>query len=112
VDLATRLFRAAGTTLAPFGDEQVAQGLYFLCGEGMPDAHASLSPEVTEASAVAYVDAMPELFRQVFAERCRNGLGHLSEPPATSLCAATCGGTSIPGTRVPSSPSAGRSTRG
>ena len=80
VELTTGVFREAGRLLAPFDDDQVAQGLRFLCNETEHYSRDFLSAEVSEAAALAYVDAMPELFQQVFAERCSDRLGHLSEP--------------------------------
>lgn len=78
VDYATRLFETARETLAIYSDNQVALGLDALIGADSP-LFALRDPHIPIEVRCRCLQAISKLYEQVFAPRCDELLGNLSE---------------------------------
>lgn len=65
----TRLFENAVTLLAPYSDEQIKQGLWFI---GMPahSDHLFAYAKVTKDEQLKFLEAMYQLYAKFFTARC------------------------------------------
>lgn len=84
----TRMFHDGRRDLASYNNAQLNAGLWELIG-----ASGILAPlwngSVPFETVSACLTEIPTLFREVFAGRCEQGLGHLDEPglnPLNSIC--------------------------
>lgn len=86
-----RLFTHTGDDLAEYTEEQVAQGLYFICSSGSSYFQIVRRDAVSRADQVSWVRAICDLYRDLFAKKCSHYYGHLDrgpEParPLNALC--------------------------
>jgi hypothetical protein len=87
----TRLFFSSEASLAFFSDAQIAQGLtYLVSTSASGDSGWLYSRTVPVAARLACVEAIHELFANLFAPRCAPALGHLSEPGAEAPLNIVC----------------------
>lgn len=77
---ATQLFQSAGALLAPYSDTQVGTGLWAFINEIGSPLYALRDKQVPLAVRHACLAAGSQVFEEVFATRCTEALGHLSEP--------------------------------
>ncbi len=79
VSHATHLFENAGEILRSYRDPQVGHGLYALIWEGGCPLYALRDPLVSEEASCRCIRAIGTVYREIFAVRCTENLGHLSE---------------------------------
>src|SRR5688500_4666586 len=87
--LMTRLFSNCGSLLAPFTDQQVAEGLVFLAAAGESDwMYHVYDPSVDRLARLECIRSIEALYRDCFARRCRNAPTHWSPDTASlnSVC--------------------------
>ncbi len=79
-------FERSGEDLAEFTDAQVNQGVWFLASPAGSDFMVSLRDgEAATSEKVAGIRSIYELYRNCFAKRCTETLGHIDEPAASDL---------------------------
>lgn len=85
----TRLFIESEECLAPFSDEQVDQGLWFLAGEATTDLYALGEEEVPLAARLDCIRAISVLYEKCFVRRCSEHLSHTDRAgvcPLNTIC--------------------------
>lgn len=89
-ELLTETFERCGEVLEPFDDEQVNQGLWMIASFSCSNIGFSLADDtVPWALRARGLESIFTLFRDCFAVRCSNHLGHLDEDganPVNSIC--------------------------
>ena len=85
ITYAASLFERAGGLLAPYGDAQVNQGLWFLISESGSPLYALGEAGIPLKQRVRCIHSMTTLFEQCLATRCTPHLSHLDEPGAGAL---------------------------
>lgn len=82
----SRLFEEPELALARYPDAQVDRGLWYLVDNSCSNHMYSLiEPEVAWPQRRRGLRAMGILFERLFASRCSDHLGHLSEPASSPL---------------------------
>ena len=84
----TRLLLAPREALARYSNAQLNAGFWELVGASGILSHVCGKSNFPDSS-LACLTGIVTLFREVFAERCAQGLGHLDEPgrnPLNSIC--------------------------
>lgn len=76
---ATYLFENAGEILRPYRDPQIGHGLYALIWEGGCPLYALRDPLVSKEASCRCLRAIGTVYSEIFAARCTEKLGHLSE---------------------------------
>jgi hypothetical protein len=85
-ELLAETFERSGEVLEPFDDEQVSQGLWYLANGRSSDIPFALLDETLPwLLREKGLENIFTLFRDVFAVRCSNHLGHLDESEASHL---------------------------
>jgi hypothetical protein len=85
-DLICETFSRAGDDLVRFSDAQVNQGVWFLASPSGSNFIFSLRDgEVPTRKKVAGIRSIYDLYRDCFAKRCTETLGHVDEPGASDL---------------------------
>lgn len=82
-------FARSGSDLARFTDEQVNQGLWYLTSPACSDHMFTLKSEVVELDIrLDAIKAIGDLYRDCFAKRCTETLGHLDQAGSAlnSIC--------------------------
>lgn len=80
VDYLTRLFNDPLAALAPYTDQQINQGLWFIADSSCSSHLFCLNNDQIHTEArIACIQAFDHLYAQLFAAKCSNHLGHLSE---------------------------------
>ena len=83
------VFERSGEFLAPFSDEQLDQGFWYLLGEGRFEFMDSLTDQsVPPTLRLRALRSFVPLFEQVMAVRCSAHLSHLDEHGANPLNSA------------------------
>ncbi|OAP42707.1 hypothetical protein AU381_16190 [Sinorhizobium glycinis] len=86
IDYFTRLFSTTEHSLAFFSDAQIAQGLtYLLSTSASGDNGWFYKTSTSTAARLRCVEAIENLFTDLFAPRCAAVLGHIDEPGAAPL---------------------------
>lgn len=85
VEYATRLFQNSGSLLAPYSDEQLNQGLWYLIGESTTDLYALRNLEIPLEARLECIRSIYEVYRQCFLPRCTQHLSYMDEPGAGPL---------------------------
>ncbi|MFT2213933.1 hypothetical protein [Rhizobium giardinii] len=86
IDYFTRLFSTTGPSLAGFCDAQIAQGFtYLLSTSASGDNGWFYNTSVPTAARRRCIEAIAEVFADLFAPRCAAVLCHLDEPGAAAL---------------------------
>jgi hypothetical protein len=75
-----RLFSALDGSLSGYTDIQIGKGLYALIWEGNSDLHALCNLAIPMEDRIACIQAIEGVYARLFAQRCTEHLGHLSEP--------------------------------
>jgi hypothetical protein len=89
LSLMTRLFSNCGSLLAPFTDQQVADGLVFLASAGESDwMYYIYDPLIDRQVRFDCIRSIEGVYRDCFAPRCRKSTLHLSSDtnPLNSVC--------------------------
>ena len=82
----TRLFEEADVLLAPYADDQVNQGLWYLVDNCCSNhIYSLIEPDVAWPARRRGLGAIATLFERLFARRCSNHLSHLDEKGASPL---------------------------
>ncbi len=82
----TRLFLSPSAVLAPYSDEQINQGLWYIAHAGNSDfVFAIVDATIPVTERVACVMAMAGLYDDLFAPRCAPTLGHAPDGAAGEL---------------------------
>lgn len=85
----TRLFSEPLAVLSEFSDAQLNRGFWYLLGSSGDNYPQVLADETLPVDArIRCLDAMPRVFRDIFAARCTPHLSHLDEPGAGVLNSA------------------------
>ncbi len=86
----TRLFEAPTAVLAPYSDEQLSQGFWYLVSSSASDHMFALADEAVPLEVRRRcLRAFVGLFQTLFAARCSAHLSHLDEPgsrPLNGIC--------------------------
>jgi hypothetical protein len=77
-EVLTRLFRDAGALLAPYSDDQVGQGLWYVASAS-DHAVCTVETAVPLPARLDLVASIADLYRLVYAPRLGDELGHLGE---------------------------------
>ncbi len=89
-ELLAETFERSGEILEPFDDEQVNQGLWMIASPSCSNMGFSLADDTGPwALRARGLEAIFTLFRDCFAVRCSNHLGHLDNEeanPLNSIC--------------------------
>lgn len=80
LDYATLLFAKSGELLEPYSNTQIGNSLYGLIYEGSSPLYCLRDISLSLSNRVNCIRAIELVFRDVFAVRCSEKLGHLSEP--------------------------------
>ncbi|TCN29012.1 hypothetical protein [Sinorhizobium americanum] len=81
-----RLFSTTEHSLASFSDAQIAQGLtYLLSTSASGDNGWFYSTSTPTAARLSCIEAIENVFTDLFAPRCAAVLGHIDEPGAAPL---------------------------
>jgi hypothetical protein len=84
--LLSETFSRSGNDLLVYSDGQVNQGLWYLTNPATSDFIHSLShPTVSMNRRVESLRSVFDLYRDCFAKRCAETLGHTDEPGASEL---------------------------
>ena len=85
-DLIRETFSRSGEDLARFSDAQVNQGIWFLASPSGSDFIFALRDgDAPTPKQVAGIRSIYDLYRDCFAKRCAETLGHIDEPGASDL---------------------------
>jgi hypothetical protein len=85
-DLIRETFSRTGQDLVQFSDAQVDQGIWFLASASGSDFSFSLIEEtVPTQKKINAIRSIYSLYRDCFARRCTEVLGHTDEPGASDL---------------------------
>jgi hypothetical protein len=85
-DLIRETFSRSGEDLSTFSDAQVNQGVWYLASPSCSSFIFSLRDgDVPTHKKVAGILSIYELYRDCFAKRCTETLGHTDEPGASDL---------------------------
>jgi hypothetical protein len=85
-DLLRETFSSSAESLRAYSDAQVSQGIWFLSSPAISDFIFSLRDDaVPTAKKAAGIRAIFDLYRDCFAQRCTETLGHIDEPGASNL---------------------------
>jgi hypothetical protein len=85
-DLIRETFSRSGEDLAGFSDAQVNQGIWFLASPtGSDFIFSTRDGDVPTPKKVAGIRSIYDLYRDCFANRCTEALGHRDEPGASDL---------------------------
>lgn len=85
-DLIRETFLRSGEDLARFSDAQVNQGIWFLASPtGSHFIFSLRHGDVPTPKKVAGIQSIYDLYRDCFAKRCTETLGHIDEPGASDL---------------------------
>jgi hypothetical protein len=77
VALQTALFRDPLRQLARYSDPQIGRGLWYLASHACSSYSLALLDESVDLTArIACIDAIPDLFAQLFAPRCEAAISH------------------------------------
>ncbi len=86
VEYITRLFRDPLPHMAPYSDEQLRQGLWYLASNGASDMmFALLDDTVPLQTRVDCIRSFYDLFSKLFAPKCSPHLSHLDERGANPI---------------------------
>lgn len=86
-----RLFTHSDELFVVYTEEQIAQGLYFICSSGSSYFQIVRQVSVSSADQVKWVQSICNLYRDLFAKYCSHFYGHLDSgpeaaKPLNSLC--------------------------
>lgn len=84
-DLIRETFACSGRDLAEFSAAQVSQGIGFLSSSGSEFAFSLTDGNVPTEKKVEGIRSIYHLYRDCFAKRCTEVLGHTDEPGASDL---------------------------
>jgi hypothetical protein len=85
-ELIRETFSRSGDDLALFSDAQVNRGIWFLASQTGSDFISSLRDGgAPTAKKIAGIRSIYILYRDCFAKRCSESLGHIDEPGASEL---------------------------
>ncbi|MBK9989157.1 MAG: hypothetical protein IPP19_00070 [Verrucomicrobia bacterium] len=84
--LVAETYEHAGTDLVNFSDAQVNQGLWYLSSNACSDYHMQIRDGGSSVELKSRaIRAVYNLYRDCFAKRCNETLGHTDEPGASEL---------------------------
>ena len=86
VELIREAFTCSGEDLKQYSDGQVNQGIWFLASPSCSDYMFSIRDgNVSLSSKIAAIHSIYDLYRNCFAARCTEVLGHIDEPGGSNL---------------------------
>ncbi len=86
-----RLFKRSGDLLDQYSQEQVAQGLYFICSSGSGYLQTAREGSVSKEDQINWIKSVSHLYTDLFSKACSHYYGHLDQgpekpKPLNSLC--------------------------